>query len=354
MKNLSLKERVLLIGVGLALFVAIAYIFIIMPMDKKIDQRRYDLADRERQDAEYEAIKTQNSAMKASIQATEKAIQDIELNLFADTDIEVVENFVMSVFESTGSKYLSKIESTDVPTDDIYLPNGTIANEKLLIKRITVEYATTDGFTIPEYNKQPSWITTDGIDLPLISDAIAHMGDYEDSRYDVVGYNEFVKALKLISEEKPSCMKIHRVYIEDSTYGFVYLRAEIDLYATQLGERRVSQTSSPEQVKLEWAGRTKVDCSGGMIGMPLLNMNEKSSWYLVGISLDQLKDFVNRPYCSYFSNAILTEMAKAGLPLYEDYATRTPNTAMFIPDPNSLVTNVPDVDTGDDAGVVEE
>lgn len=336
MKNLSLKERVLLIGVGLALFVAIAYIFVIMPLDKKISQRKLDLQERELQDQQYEAIKASNDTLKHDISEAEKAVSEIETSLMADVDVEVIENYVMSVFESKGSKYLSTMSSEDIVTDDIYLPGGDIANQKLKCKRISLEYATTDGFTIPEYNLDPNWSGENGIDLEVVAEYIEHMGDYEDPRFQVVGYPEFIAALKVIKEEIPSCMKIHRVSIEDPGYGFLFLRAEIDIYSASLGESRVSQTTDPNQVKLEWQGRTKVDCSGGLIGMPLICMDKNSSWYLVAISNNVLKDFQNRPAASYFSSAILAEMAKLNLPLYEDYANRLPNSVMFLPTENDM------------------
>mgnify|MGYP003293551492 CR=1 FL=1 len=42
--NLSIKERFLLVAVGVALLIAIAYIAIIMPVNNKIDDRKAELA----------------------------------------------------------------------------------------------------------------------------------------------------------------------------------------------------------------------------------------------------------------------------------------------------------------------
>lgn len=347
MKNLSIKEKVLLVGLFLVLFVALAYIFVIMPLDKKTAAREVELKDREYKFQQYELIKSQNAELEKSIDETEKDIAEIETSLLADVDIDVIENYVMAIFESKGSKYLSDMKSEDIAVDDIYLPNGTVANEKLQMKRITVEYATTDGYTIPEYNKSPEWATKNGVDYDLVNQAIALMGS-DDPNYAVVGYDEFIAALKVISEELPSCMKIHRVYIEDSTIGFVYLRAEVDIYSAKLGSSRVSSTEDANQVKMEWVGRTKVDCSGGMIGMPILNLNPNNSWYLVSISYDALKDFQNRPYCSYFSNAILTEMAKQEIPLYTDFENKVPGALIFAPDANAAIDpSVPVAETDD-------
>ena len=57
MKNLSIKERFLLVAVGVALLIAIAYIAIIMPVNNKIDDRKAELAVKIAKDKEYEEIR---------------------------------------------------------------------------------------------------------------------------------------------------------------------------------------------------------------------------------------------------------------------------------------------------------
>lgn len=322
MKNLSFKERFLLILCGLALFVAIAYIFVIMPMDKKIDARKLELEDCRAKDIEFKQIKESNDRLSIEIDKINAEIETIEKSLLANIDVDVLENYVIDVFKSGNSPYLSNITSSDIATDDIILPGGQVANEKLVQKRISVEYVTTDGgYAVPEADMDKSWVGitengTPGYNEEAITAAIAQMGYYPDDR-DLI-YANFIAACKKISEVKSSCVKVHNITVEDSTYGFMYLRAEIDVYGANLGgSRGYDPVQDPNQVKFTWAGATGVNCEGGMIGAPILNTNDKNGFFGIVISNDKLKDFVNRPYASYFSTAIISEVAKADLPIYD-------------------------------------
>lgn len=340
MKNLSLKERFLLIAVGVALLIAIAYIGVIMPVNNKIDEKRIELDKKIALDKQYDEIKKSNNELRIAIDETKADIEVIENSFFADTDIDVIENYVMNIFEQEGSYYLSNIESVDITPEDIYLPNGVIATEKLLVKRLSIEYATTDGYTIPEYNGRPVWI--DPLDMETstatLAGAIAQMGNY-----DIVGYKEFVSGCEIISKAHPNCIKVHKLSIEDSKNGFLYLRAEVDIYSTMLGNSRLSQTNTPEQVALEWTGRAKaeINCGSGLIGMPIICWDEGSEWFMCQISYGELKEFRNRPASSWFSNAMLTEIAKNKLPLFSDYDERISTASEMYEIKDKSLENVP-------------
>ena len=61
-----------------------------------------------------------------------------------------------------------------------------------------------------------------------------------------------------------------------------------------------------------------------MIGVPLVNFNDKNTFYLYQLAGKKVEDFSNRPYCSYFSNAIMTLIMKNYGSLYEDVTNRVP------------------------------
>lgn len=323
MKNLSFKERFLLIACGLLLFVAIAYVFVINPMDKKIDSRKLELEDRRARDIEYQKIRESNDRLRKEIAEIKSELKSIEADYFADIDIDIMENYIMETFASTDHPaYLNKIESADISTDDIVFPNGQVANQKLICKRITVEYATTDGgYAIPEGDGVPQWIVRDangnvGYNQDLITQSIENMGNFPDDR-DYM-YKEFLQACQTIKNNKKiaTSVRIHDVTVEDSLYGFLYLRAEIDFYAADLGEDRLSKDQDAKMA-LEWTGATNVNCDGGMVGMPIINRKSENAWYGTVIDNSVLKDFVNRPYASYFSSAIIAETAKKDMPVYD-------------------------------------
>lgn len=313
MNNLSTREKVLIYVVILCLLIGIVYVAVIRPLENSIAKETAKLNERKATYQYYEELRASNTETKKNIQETENKIKKQEASLFAHVDGEIVENYLMQVFEKNGSKYLSKFEVEDIVGDDIYYPDGTIANEHLIIKRVKVEYATTDGYTLPEYNNDPKWAVDGHYDMELIEAALVTMGDTP-----VVGYNEFVSSLKELSEAYPTCVKIHRATVEDSTMGFCFLRAEVDFYATELGSSRILPVNDKSQISIDWTGRTGVDCSGGMVGVPLCNFNDKNSFFMYQIPAETIKEFTNRPYCSYFSSAILSENANLFAYIYED------------------------------------
>ena len=248
-----------------------------------------------------------------------------EKKFLPDLDVDVVENYIFQVFDKEEQHYLSSIKSEDIAPSAIYLPDGSIAREELKIKRITVVYATTDGYTIPEYDMNPNWrLPTGTLNEELLASQIAMMGNFP-----IVGYDEFIAGCKKVAETFPdtNCIKIHKLAVEDTNMGYLILTAEIDIYSTELGASRLSEITDPGQTILTWSGETNVNTTGGMIGMPLVNMNENNSFYLTGIALKKLSEFDDRPYASYFSNAILTMIAKNSLPLYEDYVNKVSTAA---------------------------
>ncbi|MCR5617660.1 MAG: type II secretion system protein M [Clostridiales bacterium] len=325
MNNLSTREKVLIYVVILLLIVGIVYVAVLRPLGKAIDSANAELDNRKSRLEYLDALKASNESTKDNISKLEKDIKAKEGSLFAHIDGDVVADYVMRVFESSNCPYLSEIKVEDIPTSDIYLPDGSMAAEKLVLKRVYVEYATTDGFTIPEFNKKPAWYTG-GTELEkdLITDAVAHMGD--PAYYQITGYTQFIDGLKTIANNDTykNCIKVHSVTVEDSTTGFLYLRAEIDCYGTDLGSSRILAVKEKEQVKIEWDGDENVDCSGGMIGVPLFNFNEKNSFYMYQIAGDGIEEFSNRPYCSYFSNAMMVLIYKQYGTLYEDPFEKIP------------------------------
>lgn len=324
MGNLSTREKVLIYVVILLLLIGIVYVAAIRPLQTAIDSSKADLAQRKQTFDYYEELRASNTNTKKAIEEIETNIKKQEASLLANVDTEVIENYVMQVYENSGSPYLSTIKSEDIPQDDIYLPDGSVASERLTLKRITVEYATTDGFNITEYNKNPEWFTLEEFNEETVTEALSHLGDYEYDSIKIRGLDEFIAGTQEIAGTLPSCVKIHKIQVEDSLIGFMWLRAEIDVFGTDLGSSRLLPANDPSQVSIDWTGRTGVDCSGGMIGIPLVNFNDKNTFYLYQLAGKKVEDFSNRPYCSYFSNAIMTLIMKNYGSLYEDVTNRVP------------------------------
>lgn len=324
MGNISNREKILIFVLGAALIALIMFLAIIRPLINKNNQAKATLEERRQTDQQYRELIEANSQLEADITKAENSIKDIEGSILPEVETYSVENFIKQTLESKGSPYLSSISSESIPCDEIHLPDGSVASETLVLKRIHVEYASTDGFTVKEYNGQPRFTTDEGLyDEALISELIAGMGNWEDERYSIVGYKEFTDAMEEISKAYPTCVKIHSMSVEDSLIGFLYLRADIDCYATNLGTERLLPENDPKQVKITWSGDTNVACDAGMIGVPIINNTEGNSFYGRVISLKALSDFQNRPYASYFSSAILADIAKNQESLYDDIENKT-------------------------------
>lgn len=328
MGNLSTREKVLIYFVILLLIVAIVYIAAMRPLLNAISTEKAKVAEREAQMQYYEELKASNNATKKQIEELEKTIKKQEGSLVAEFDTENILSFVMKTLEEKGSPYLKEINTEDIVCNDITLPDGTIADQRLLLKRVSVKYATTDGFTIPEYNMVPQWVKNGAYDEELIQQAVDAMGDMDDPVYgnaQMGGYKEFIEAMKVIADsEYKSCVRVHSITIEDSFFGFMYLNAEIDIYGTALGASRILPVNDKDQIKISYVGNENVDCKGGMIGNPLLNFNADSTFYMYQRAGEGVQTYTDRPYCANWSNAIMVAIYNEHHTLYEDPFEKIP------------------------------
>ena len=328
MSNLSTREKVLIYFVILLLVVAIVYIAAMRPLLNAISTEKAKVAEREAQMQYYEELKASNNATKKQIEELEKTIKKQEGSLVSEFDTENIVTYVLKTLEAKGSPYLKEVKTEDIVCNDINLPDGTVANEKLLLKRVTVKYATTDGFTIPEYNMVPQWVKDGAYDEELIEQAVEAMGDMTDERFgnlQMDGYKQFIEAMKEIAgSDYKSCVRVHSITVEDTFYGFMFLNAEIDVYGTALGSSRILPANDKDQIKISYDGNENVDCKGGMIGVPLLNFNSDSTYYMYQRAGEGVETYVDRPYCANWSNAMMVAIFNENHTLYEDPFEKIP------------------------------
>ncbi|MBO7424245.1 MAG: type II secretion system protein M [Clostridiales bacterium] len=328
MSNLSTREKVLIYFVILLLVVAIVYIAAMRPLLNAINTEKAKVAEREAQLQYYEELKASNNATKKQIEELEKTIKKQEGSLVSEYDTENIVSYVLKTLEEKGSPYLKEVNTEDIVCEDINLPDGSVANEKLLLKRVSVKYATTDGFTIPEYNMVPQWVKDGAYDQELIEQAVEAMGDMTDERFgnlQLDGYKQFIEAMKEIAGSNyKSCVRVHSITIEDTFYGFMFLNAEIDVYGTALGSSRILPANDKDQIKIAYVGNENVDCKGGMIGIPLMNFNPDNTYYMYQRAGEGIDTYVDRPYCANWSNAMMVAIYKANGTLYEDPFEKIP------------------------------
>ena len=303
MNNLGAREKYGFMLLGIVVLVFLIYFFGI-----RSAQANYDYLVNERSQLQatleyYEQLKTQNADAENEIQLINDNIAAIETQFLPVLNSEAIEQYVLDVFESNGCPYLVSAATEDVVAEQIYLPDGTLADDSILIKRLTVTYSTTDGFNIPQYNLTDFTTSEDGL---VNMDLVAELVDtrmYWQGMEGIEGYDEFVAALEQIEAENQDCVKIFSVSAKEEA-GYVLMTASIDFYSATFTQR-VSQANTNAPY-ITYAGATNVDTDGGFIGMPFYVDDPNSVWYGVYMTDDDATAG-DRPFAAYFSNVIFSD-----------------------------------------------
>lgn len=295
----TLKEKLLIFIVIVIIGAFLVWFFGIRKIQKLIDSTTVQRDAVQIQLNEYQQLSETNSDYEKKISALKTDITNLESGLIPTLSTQNLETYVMQTFEENGCPYLTSIMAEDVACDSVTLPDGTLSNDCLLLKRITVTYSTTDGVCVPEYNETPFW------DAASANQAVSEMGTY-----GIVGYDEFIKALAAIESENPDCILISGIKAEDSGTGFILLTATIDFYGAQLPDRVSDASDYTNNAYASWSGSTDIDTAGGMIGSPLYCNNPDSDYYGVQIA-DSALTFADRPFAAGFSIAYFAAVAQS-------------------------------------------
>ncbi len=296
MSKMGNTTKILLFGLGMVIFVLMSYLIIIKPLQSNYTKLMLTQEQLQGEKKYYDSLKDASDNTSGEIDQLNSEITDVENQFLPYLNTECIEQYVMAMFEENGCPYLKSIESESIVTNDVALPDGTFSSERLVQRRITVTYSTTDGYCIPQYNTVPdnNELTPAGFDA-----IVATMGT---GMYQRTGYPQFVNTLELLEQSNPSCIKINKVTIQDSNLGYVLMTAEIDFYGLNLTDR--VSVPNLDQPYITWNGEVDVDCVGGQVGCPLLTTDPNSDWYGVSIVTRELLEFHDRPFATYFSTAI--------------------------------------------------
>ncbi|MBO4243160.1 MAG: hypothetical protein J5883_07765 [Clostridiales bacterium] len=299
--NLGAREKYGIAVVILLIALLLVYIFGIRGSQKRNDELKAQRAELQAQLDYYDALKNENEETEAAIQAVEANISAEEKKFIPAIKTESIEQYILGVFESNGCPYLVSVQSEDIEGDKITMPDGSVAADGLVIKRITVKYSTTDGFNIPQYNLQNS-VVIDGIpDEDLFNANIDEM--YWHGADSITGYPQFITALKEIEDVAPSCVKINKIATEAGG-GYLYMIAEIDFFSATF----INRVSEPDMTApyAHWTGATGVATNAGFIGYPFIVEDPDSAWYMVLMSDDDAST-TERPFSTYYSAAIFSD-----------------------------------------------
>ncbi len=321
MGNLSNREKGLVVVIVGLLIVVLFLFFGFKPLYNNVVNEKAELQNMKALEEQYNAIKESNEQKELAIREAEGMIGSLENSFLPEINTENILYFLMNTFEEQNCPYLFTWSTENVICDDIYLPDGSVANDTLLCERVTLSYSTTTGYLIPEYNRDPEWvIPAQGYDTETINAEISQMGIGEDglltpgneTNKTLPGYDEFINSLKVIESTFPDSIKINEIRAEDTGAGYMKLTAVIDFYAINSGNR-VSQAdySAPY---VSWAGADDYDTTGGLIGEPILVLNPNSSYWATQIVPAEVAN-AEHEYASWFSVAILRDVVGSNQPI---------------------------------------
>lgn len=305
LQNATVKEKVLMFVLVFAFLGFIIYMFVYSPMKEKQDALRMELADWQAQEAYFDALKQKNDISTSQLQGLNNDITGIEDSFLPILNNDSIENFLKRKFLDNGCKYLSNFECTPVTCEQVLLPDGSFADDRLLCNRVVVEYAATDGYCVEQYNDVPLVSMYDNIDYAFFQASVKEMGLDEKHVYND-GYEGFIKTLQELENLNSDCIKIHSIKLL-SEEGFNKLTAEIDFYAISSVNRVSSGDMSPEYVS--WAGSNDIPTGHGVLGIPLIVKDVENSFYNVMLLTD-LEDVKDRPFATYYSMGFYHDFVK--------------------------------------------
>lgn len=308
--SLSVKEKAIMIFLLLVVIAALAYIFGVRTLNSAHNDMVEELNTLQQRKDYLDQLKEENVKTEGNINELKGNITKLEQSFIADIKTENLEQYVLKVFEDSGSPYLAKVSSDDIQMESIIMADGSASNDSIICKRINVTYATTDGYEALQYNITPELNKANGdVDAAIAAAMLNSTGKFDETRF--LGYDEFIEGLKTIEKADPGCVKISKISAK-STHGYMTLEASIDFYSARLTNRISAENRTSGFAA--WKGETNVDTEGGFIGMPYKVKNPLSRWNGVLIDTKEVTGFLPRPFAAYISNARFTQLiAQKGL-----------------------------------------
>ena len=315
MKNLTSREKALIFFLLLVVVVVVFVFLIIRPLNNKIADQEAIRAEKARMSEQYNQLSGENAEAERQLNQTQSEIKDLENSFLPELNTEAILQYLMQTFEDNGCPYLFDWETTNIDIESATLPDGSAFSDKVNCKRISLSYSSTDGYGIPEYNRQPLWYDEFHFEADAITSAIQNIGyygllDYANAE-SLQGYNEFITAIKLLAKAYPNAIKINKILVEDTTFGYIHMTAEIDFYSFESDRRLSVADVSPEYIT--FAGNTNVDCSGGLVGQPLIVFNTNNEFAGTMLISDAIVEG-DREFASWFTYGLLQDAAGAEIP----------------------------------------
>jgi cell division protein FtsB len=324
MNNLTAREKGFMYVITLLIIVVLGYFFGIRTLNNKYEEYKAQLKSLQERKAYLDQLRANNASMATEIELLKSSCAEIELSFIDELETECIEQYVLKTFEDAGCPFLMSVSSSDIGMPSVTYADGSSSKDGLVCMQILVNYSSTDGYTVTQYNRTPDF--TPGAKTPVaetVETLSEQMGQGEYAKRK--GYDEFLAALKKINAENPDCIKVSGLMAQE-TNGVMTLSATIDFYGVSLRNRlSIDDSKKPYTY---WCGDKNVDTKGGFIGFPYVCDNKNSLWYgVVNMNFDA---GAVKPFAAYWSNALFEkQVAEAGGDIKKllNFGEETPTTS---------------------------
>ena len=157
MNNLTAREKGFMYVITLLIIVVLGYFFGIRTLNKKYDEYKTELQTLQERKAYLDQLRENNASMASEIELLKASCSELELSFIDEIETECLEQYVLKTFETEGCPYLVSVSSADLGMSAVEYPDGTVSPDGLVCMQISVTYASTDGYTVTQYNRTPDF-----------------------------------------------------------------------------------------------------------------------------------------------------------------------------------------------------
>lgn len=244
MLKISSRETILLIILLGAVIFLLLFFGFISPAQDDYNEKKLELSSLQAQKNDMDNTIAAGQSLLITQEQYKTDASDIETKLLPTIKPEVIAQVLQTKFVEAGIPFFVETSSELPEYYQTMLPDGTFSNEQMVSVRFTLKVSGSDGY------------------FPTLFDPI----DTEEPT--LIGFPEFMDALKDIEDDLPMSLRLYSVSLEDSGAGFMYYQVEVDAFAFMLTNR----LSSPDmdQQYVTWTGPDVSTLPmGGYVGIPI-------------------------------------------------------------------------------------
>lgn len=245
--KLSGRETTLILVMLVVLMLLGYYLFLLSPAQKNLATLESELTTVKQTKVQNDAIIVKQKDLEKEIADSKTQASEIEASLLPALRSEVITQKIQTAFINNGIPFITECTSEPFVQDQILLADGSFSDNQLISVIFNIKASGSDGVA-------PTILDESTGGMPAL-----------------VGYNEFIKAVKDIEDDNPESVRIHSISFEDSGQGFMFFTASIEVIAFILPDR--ISTADMNQEYIIWGGTDVEDItSNGNVGIPFENI----------------------------------------------------------------------------------